>query len=339
MYTSNVATNSDGRRRSRARRNGLALGVVLVLLAACSDNSSSAADTATTVEASTSTAAPTTTAAPSTPEAPTTTVEVTSTTVEVSEPIVFEGVMSVQGDGMFLMPIGFSQSVVLEGDLTGHGAFYGEAFPELDGWRFEGDWALALSTPDLGEGLVAVQQWRGSTPPTGYDATGEVVGVSGAFTDLVGTLSWTEEGTYRMELQPAGPSPEPSQATATVSYESPSYLAWNNNVGTWGGGSTFSGNVAGSISGDIEGSVGWIGSEDREFVGIYVGKLDGERVSFIVTSPAREGSDDNLTPTSFFGVSGALEGLRGEGRQNILAVYDATGAFAPSTSNTVQVSR
>lgn len=338
MYTSNVATNSDGRRRSRARRNGLALGAVLVLLAACSDNSSSADDTATTVEASTSTAAPTTTAAPSTTEAPTTTVEVTSTTVEVSEPIVFEGVMSVQGDGMFLMPIGFSQSVVLEGDLVGYGAYFGEAYPEVDTMSVEGQWAFSLSARDLGEGLVAVQQWRGSTPPTGYDATGEVVGVSGAFTDLVGTFSWNTD-TYRMELQPAGPSPEPSQATATVSYESPSYLAWNNNVGTWGGGSTFSGNVAGSISGDIEGSVGWIGSEDREFVGIYVGKLDGERVSFIVTSPAREGSDDNLTPTSFFGVSGALEGLRGEGRQNILAVYDATGAFAPSTSNTVQVSR
>jgi len=79
MHTPTVGPNSAGHLRSRARRNGLALGAVLVLLAACADNSSSADDTDATVAAASSTAAPTTAAAPTTTEAPTTTVEVTTT--------------------------------------------------------------------------------------------------------------------------------------------------------------------------------------------------------------------------------------------------------------------
>ena len=174
-----------------------------------------------------------------------------------SEPVVFEGTFSPQNE-ILQLPEGFTNSFALEGDLVGQGAFVGEAFPDGEDHMIEGDWAFNLRSPELGEGLIAVQQWDGLFTPTDFNATGEVTGVSGAFAGMVGTTSFTStgtegEGTYVFELQPAEPSPEPEATEPlTIDFEAASGPAWvEGEYRAFGGGST--------STGDFVGSVGWTG--------------------------------------------------------------------------------
>ncbi len=281
---------------------------------------------------------------PSTAEAPATTVELT-TTADVSELLVFEGTLSIQDEIYLEMPEGFTNSVALEGDLNGQGAFFGTISGDEESYRVDGDWVFSLSSPDLGEGLVAVQQWVGLGTPTGFDGTGVVVvGVSGAFTDLVGTIRTTDarEGTYVMELEPAAPSPDPSEATETVMIEGEagSVVAWTDcspepdvcaAESAWGGGNT--------MTGDVVGSMGWTGNiTDLRTIAIHIGALDGRGDGVFVTVTQVHAGDPFTAESEFFGVSGAFAGLEGMGTVTTF-VSDATGAFAPSTAFTYEVAR
>ena len=123
--------------------------------------------------------------------------------------------------------------------MLGQGAFLGTV-TRTDGQitGAEGDWALRLSLPDLGEGLLAVQDYRAARTPTSFDATGKAVGLSGDFAGMTGTFSTNvfeqnlaslNAGTWTLELQPGEPSPDPAEPTdtRTIEFESASVGAWS----------------------------------------------------------------------------------------------------------------
>lgn len=321
MFTAQHQTRSRKGRRSQARVVASVTLIVAILVAgACSSDDDSTSSTTTGAdEASSTTAAP-------------------GTTADVaSEPLVFEGTTSPQGpeDEMILFAEGFTNSVALEGDLVGQGVFVGEAFPEGEDLKLEGDWVFNLRSPDLGEGLLAVQQRDGLATPTDFNATGEVTGVSGAFADMIGTVSFTgaDPGTYVFELQPAEPSPEPEEPTQprTIEYEAASVAAWMAEP-VFGGGNT--------STGDFAGSIGWTGSIDSGAgtttfinVGTLEGVGDGLFITMIPVSPAPTWT----VQSEFFGVSGAFAGLQGVGTVTG-TTFDATGAFAPEVAATYEVS-
>jgi hypothetical protein len=299
--------------------------IVAVLVAAsCSsdDDSTSGGDASTTTAASNDTTEP---------------------ADEPSETLVLEGTSTGQ-NGILELADGFSNSVSLEGDLVGQGAFYGHGTPEGEGYRIDGDWVLNVRSPDHGEGLIAVQQWDGLATPNNFDGTGEVVGVSGAFADMVGTVTMaaTAPGTgpetydpadYVFELQPAEPSPAPEATEPlTVSYETPSELAWFENE-KFGG--------AGPATGDFVGSGGWTGYIDSgagTTVSINVGTVEGlGDGTFITVIPTPQNTETWTVQTEFFGVSGALAGLQGTGSATG-TTNDSTGAFKPDINYTFEVS-
>lgn len=326
MFTAQHQMRSQKGRRSQARVVASVTLIVAILVAgACSSENDATSSTTTVVDgASTTTAAPATT----TVAAPATT---TVAEDEASEALVFEGTTSPQ-DEILLFPTGFTNSVALEGDLVGQGAFVGEAFPEGEDLRFEGDWVFHLRSPDLGEGLLTVQQRDGRATPTDFNATGEVIGLSGAFADMVGTVRFTgsDPGTYVFELQPAAPSPEPEEPTEarTIEFETTSVGAWLAEP-AYGGGNT--------TTGDVVGSQGWTGNTtDAASYAVVVGTLDGEKGVFITESVFTSQGATYAAESKLFGVSGAFAGLRGEGTET--GTIYASGAFAPAGSFTFKVS-
>lgn len=284
--------------------------------------------------------------APTTTEASAPTTEKAEpTTTEASEPLVLEGTQTGQ-DEVIELPGGFSNSVALEGDVVGQGAFLGTATTDGPNFRIEGDWVFHLRSPDLGDGLIAVQEWEGLAAPTDFEGTGEVTGLSGAFADMTGTLTLTNTGTdpeedgpgnyapgsYVLELQPSAPSPDPAEPTEerTIEFETASVRAWFVDP-AYGGGNT--------TSGDVVGTQGWTGTTtDRASYAIYVGTLDGVGEGVFITSSVFNSQGATFAAeTEFFGISGAFAGLRGEGMETG-ATYDETGAFAPASSITFEVS-
>jgi LCCL domain len=296
--------------------------VALLFAASCSSDGDSTS-TASGEEASTTTAAPSTTTEPED---------------ESSESLVLEGTWSGQNE-ILELPEGFSNSLALEGDLAGQGAFVGEAIPDGENYTIEGDWAFNLRSPELGEGLIAVQQWDGLKTPTDFEATGEVSGVSGAFAGMVGTTSFTstgtDEGTYVFELQPAEPSPEPEATEPlTIDYEAASGPAWvEEEYRAFGGGST--------STGDFVGSVGWTGyvkDGTGTTILINVGTVEGVGDGvFITMMPTPGGTETWTVQSEFFGISGDVAGLQGTGTTTG-TTHDSTGAFAPVLTSTFEVS-
>ena len=258
---------------------------------------------------------------------------------EPSEPLVFEGTFAPQNE-ILQLPEGFSNSFALEGDLVGQGAFVGEATPDGEAHIIEGDWAFNLRSPELGEGLLAVQQWDGLFTPTEFNATGEVTGVSGAFAGMIGTTSFTStgtegEGTYVFELQPAEPSAEPETTEPlTFDFETASGPAWvEGEYRAFGGGST--------STGDFVGSVGWTGYiKDGAGTTILINAGTVEGVGdgvFITMMPTPGGTETWTVQSEFFGISGDVAGLRGTGT-TAGTTNDSTGAFAPVFTSTFEVS-
>ena len=323
----------------------LVLSAVLVCLPARADNSSSADDTVATVAASSSTAAPATTAAPTSTDAPTTTVEVT-TTDAAAEASRSGGRVGAARTRSSLMPEGFTNSIVLlKVSWSAKGCSSAPAPPRESPWRIEGDWAFHLSSSELGEGLFAVQNWDGLNTPTGFDGTGEVIGVSGGFTDLIGTFSATSgsgnEGTYVVELQPAAPSPEPSEATETVSIEvnDTSVAAWTTcdpvtlmctAQSAFGGGTT--------MTGDIVGESGWTGNiSSEQTISINVGTLDGTGDGVFITVAPLNGAETYTVPVELRCLR-AFAGLAGVGTSTV-TTRDVMGALAPTSVSTFELSR
>ncbi|MEQ1785651.1 MAG: LCCL domain-containing protein [Acidimicrobiales bacterium] len=309
-----VETGGGRRRRSPGRViAGVMLLVAIVGAAACgSDGDSTSTATSGAEEASTT----------------------TEPAVEPSEPVVFEGTFSPQ-DEILQLPEGFSNSFALEGDLVGQGAFVGTATPDGEAHIIEGDWAFNLRSPELGEGLIAVQQWDGLFTPTEFNATGEVTGVSGAFAGMVGTTSFTStgtggKGTYVFELQPAEPSPEPEPTEPlTFDFEAASGPAWVEEP-AFGGGNT--------STGDFIGSTGWTGdSGTGTVISINVGTLAGAGDGVFITVAPTPTTPTWTVQAELFGVSGAFAGLEGVGT-GTGTTYDPTGAFAPESSYTFEVS-
>jgi gluconolactonase len=268
--------------------------------------------------APTTKAAPTTTATPTTTVAPTTAVEVT-TTDDVSESLVLEGAWSLQNPAIGLPSGAITESVALAGDVVGQGASLTTA-----GDTLTGDWVFYLSSPDLGDGVVAVRDWVFSL--SDGNGGGEVIGLSGDFTDMVGTLrtrttpdSDYTKGTYVFELQPLAPSPasdEPTE-TRTIEYEALSAGSWVTGPAMGGGNTT---------SGDIVGSEGWTGSPmDGTLYGVGAGTLGGEGDGLFIYA-LRLTSDGAVWTMEgeFFGVSGAFAGFRGVGT--------GTGTDRPGTT-------
>jgi hypothetical protein len=342
MDTANIGTNGAAHRRSRARRTGLALGAVLVCLAGCSDDSSNANETVAAVTASstaapTTTVAPTTTAAPTTTDAPTTTVEVT-TTDAAAEVLVFEGTLSDpnnsvrtwQGDSGLTL---FSNSLNLdEGDLGGNGAFFGYVEGSNPLYTIKGDWVFNVTSPELGEGVLAVQNWEYVGSETDGSGTGDVIGLSGGFTDLVGTISYTVNGgsaTYVIELQRMEPAPTAAEPIETMTIDlvstSTSDIAWRVSEAIVGGGATLSGDIVGSASFRTNDA-----PDDLEVSLVGAGTLvdEGDGTFIVVLSFQGGDSASAAWQAEFFGVSGAFAGLRGVGTAASTNV-DATGAFAP----------
>lgn len=315
--------------RGRAGRviAGVMLIVVLLAAASCSSEGDSTSTgpgkkSSTTTEASSATTEP---------------------ADEPSEALVLKGTWKGQ-NGILELADGFSNSVALEGDLVGQGAFYGHGTPEGEGYRIVSDGVFNVRSPDLGEGLIAVQQWDGLATPNNFDGTGEVVGVSGAFAGMVGTVTATatapgtgpekyDPADYVFELQPAEPSPAPEATEPlTVSYETPSELAWFENE-KFGG--------AGPATGDFVGSGGWTGYMDSgtgTTVSINVGTVEGlGEGTFITVIPTPQNTETWTVQAEFFGVSGALAGLQGTGTSTG-TTNDSTGAFKPDSKYTFEVS-
>jgi hypothetical protein len=297
--------------------------VAIVIAASCSsdDDSTSGEQASTTTAASNNTTEP---------------------ADERSEPVVFEGTWTQQNEVLEL-PDGVSNSVALEGDLVGRGAFVGSATPDGEGYLVDGDWAFNLRSPDLGEGLMAVQRWEGQATPDDFDATGEVVGVSGAFAGMAGTITVTatapgtgpenyDPATYVVELQPAEPSPEPGSTEPLTFDFGPSEAASWIEEPVFGGWST--------TSGDFVGSSGWTGYVDSgagTVISIFVGALEGMGDGVFITAIPTPSGDAWTVQSEFFGVSGAFEGLQGVGTATG-TTYDATRAFDPKTSYTFEAS-
>lgn len=312
----NVVESGGGRHR---RSPGRVIAPVMLLMAilgaaACGSDGDSTSAAASGDEASTTTTAED----------------------EPSEPVVFEGTWSPQND-ILQLPEGFSSSIALEGDLVGQGAFVGEATPDGENYLIEGDAAFNVRSPELGEGLLAVQEWGGLFTPTEFDTTGEVTGVSGAFAGMVGTMTatGTDEGTYMFELQPAEPSPEPEATEPlTIDFETASGPAWvEGEYRAFGGGYP--------TTGDFVGTTGWTGyikDGAGTTIGINVGTVEGVGDGvFITMMPTPGGTEAWTVQSEFFGISGDLAGLQGTGTTTG-TTHDSTGAFAPVFTSTFEVS-
>jgi hypothetical protein len=253
----------------------------------------------------------------------------TAAEAEAAEPLMFEGTYTHPNDGVRAMPGGvegaqaFTSSIALEGDLVGTGAFVGSITPP-DGptGSIEGAWVFGLSSP-MGEGLLAVQQWNGVMTSTDITGTGEVIGVSGAFTDLVGTMTAAGSpgaegaGNYVIELQPAAPSPTSSEPAETIRIEfvatgTPD-TAWNRETEAYGGGFT--------VTGDVVGSLGYRGAavdpaapDQLEAIGVCACTPAGGGDGLFIIQDRGVYKDGTYTAESeFFGISGAFAALRGRG--------------------------
>lgn len=338
MYTPQVGPNGGRHVRARARViTCLTLSAAVLVAASCSSDDAAApstvapSTTAAPVDEAPETTMPATTEAsettvPATTEAPAT----TAAEAEATELLVFKGTYTHPNDSVRAIPGGvggaqaFTSSIALEGDLVGTGAFVGSITPP-DGstGSIEGAWVFGLSSPNLGEGLLAVQQWNGVMTSTDITGTGEVIGVSGAFADLVGTMTAAGSpgaqgaGTYVIELQPAAPSPTSSAPTETIPIEfvatgTPDTV-WNREREAHGGGFTVTGDVVGSL-GYRGGAVDPATPDQLETIGVCTCTLAGGGDGLFIIQDRGVYKDGTYTAESeFFGISGAFAGLRGRG--------------------------
>jgi hypothetical protein len=326
------------------------LAVATLTLAACSTGedgaaadagplASTTAPPATNAEPTATDLAPASSSAPSAitgPAAPTTpaTTEAATITQPTTELLVFEGEYVNEGDAFRELAgvdgaVAFVLSGSLSGELTGQRAIVGTF--TTDGT--EGSAVLVLNSPEIGEGVLA-SQFKGVNTSDELTVTGDLIGLSGAFADLVGTITTTgspgpgSTGTYRIELEPTQPSPRSSAATETMPFEyvstSTADLAWRSSTTSFGGASTVTGDVVGSNSirsNDAD------GLDDLSIVHICACALgaEGDGVFIARLRSGVETGEEFAWEAEFFGVSGAFAGLRGVGTATTTSTLDATG--------------
>jgi hypothetical protein len=344
------------------------LAAASLTLAACSTGESGAAadarplasttaPPASNAERTATDPAPDSSSAPSTAEpaitepaattAPTTT-EAAAITQPTPEVLVFEGEYVNEGDAFRELAgvdgaVAFVLSGSLGGELTGARAIVGTFTPD----GTEGSAVLVLTSPEMGDGVLA-SQFKAVNTSDELSVTGDLIGVSGAFADLVGTITTTgspgpgSTGTYRIELEPTQPSPPSSDAaeTMTIEYVSTSTadLAWRSSTTSFGGASAVTGDVVGSNSirsNDAD------GLDDLSIVHICACSLgaEGDGVFIARLRSGAETGEGFAWKAEFFGVSGAFAGLRGTGTATTTSTLDATGAWAPITAFTFELSR
>jgi hypothetical protein len=275
---------------------------------------------------------------------------------ELSEPLVFEGTYASQANTFKSQPaaadggaVPFVSSSTFSGDLIGQRAVVGTLTSEpgfADG-QPAGVAVLAVSSPELVEGLL-VTQFEGESDRGKMSTTGDVIGLSGPFTGLVGTITTTgsagasARGTYVIELQPSAPSRTPTAPTESISIDYASTSAadsvWQLTDTEFGGAATFTGDVTGSATFRSNDSAT---TDDLSIVHVCACTLAGvgDGVFVTVLSSPVEGADGTVTwDAEFFGASGAFAGLRGTSTATTVT-DDTTGAFAPVSSFKFQLSR